>query len=152
MSEADIIVFLVDVKDGVTTSDLEITDLLVDENGNVDFAMRQSFLDSIWNEPVYNFLGIKFTYKEVKETELSLGLDLQGGMHVTLEVSPIDILKGLSGNSEDPKFLEALKMANEKQRNSQELFTSLFYSSWKEINPDGKLSSVFANSAKAASN
>ncbi|MFC2126263.1 protein translocase subunit SecDF [Bacteroidota bacterium] len=119
----------------------------MDENGNVDFARKQTYLDSVWNEPAYNFLGIEFTYKEVKETELSLGLDLQGGMHVTLEVSPVDIFKGLSGNSEDPKFLEALRMAQKKQRNSQEKFISLFYESWIEINPGSKLSSIFANSA-----
>ena len=118
-----------------------------DENGNVDFGEKQAFLDYVWNEPVYDFLGIKFTYKQVKETELSLGLDLQGCMHVTLEVSPIDIIKGLSGNSDDPKFLEALQLAQRKQRNSQDKFTNLFYESWKEINPDGRLSSIFANSA-----
>ena len=50
------------------------------------------------------FFGAEFTYKEVKDNELSLGLDLQGGMHVTLEVSPIDIIKGLSGNNNDPQF------------------------------------------------
>src|SRR5210317_671252 len=72
-----------------------------DENGNVDFAKKQSFLDSVWNEPVYNMLGIEYSYKDIKETELSLGLDLQGGMHVTMEVSPIDIIIGLSGNNDD---------------------------------------------------
>lgn len=118
-----------------------------DQNGNVDFMLKQRYLDSVWNEPIYNLFGIEFTYKEVKETELSLGLDLQGGMHVTLEVSPVDIIKGLSGNSEDPKFLQALVSAQKKQRNSQEKFVNLFYDSWKEINPESKLSSIFANSA-----
>ncbi|HCB45923.1 MAG TPA: hypothetical protein DEP37_05800, partial [Algoriphagus sp.] len=55
-----------------------------DASGNVDFAKRRAYLDSIWREPVYNFLGADFTYQEIKETELGLGLDLQGGMHVTL--------------------------------------------------------------------
>jgi SecD/SecF fusion protein len=63
----------------------------------------------------------------VKDTELSLGLDLQGGMHVTLEISPIDIIKGLSGNNSEPDFINALNRASELQRNSQETFTDLFY-------------------------
>jgi SecD/SecF fusion protein len=118
-----------------------------DVSGNLDFYKKQAYLDSVWNEPVYNLFGIEYTYKDVKDTELSLGLDLQGGMHVTLEVSPVDIIKGLSGNSENPAFLEALRLAKEKQRNSQESFTDLFYQSFKEISPDGKLSSIFANAA-----
>ena len=65
----------------------------------------------MWNVPVYNLFGSEYTYKEVKDNELSLGLDLQGGMHVTLEVSPVDIIKSLSGNSQDSSFLKALVVA-----------------------------------------
>lgn len=125
----------------------DATEYATDQDGNLDFYKKQAYLDSVWNEPVYNFFGIQFTYKDVKETELSLGLDLQGGMHVTLEVSPVDIIKGLSGNSENQNFNEALKMAQEKQKNSQESFVDLFYNSFKEIDPDGKLSTIFANAA-----
>ncbi|MDX5435806.1 MAG: protein translocase subunit SecDF, partial [Pontibacter sp.] len=60
-----------------------------DAQGNVDHARQQSYLDSVWKEPVYNFLGAEYTYQEVKENELGLGLDLRGGMHVVLEVSPV---------------------------------------------------------------
>jgi SecD/SecF fusion protein len=118
-----------------------------DASGNINFATKQRYQDSIWNEPVYNFLGIKYTYKEIKDIELGLGLDLQGGMHVTLEVSPVDIIKALSGNNQDPNFLKALVMAQVKQKNSQEKFTALFYASYKELNPDGKLATLFANAA-----
>ena len=76
----------------------EATEIATDPEGNLDFYKKQAYLDSAWNEPVYNLLGIKYTYKEIKETELGLGLDLQGGMHVTLEVSPVDIIKGLRKN------------------------------------------------------
>ena len=48
-----------------------------DADGNLDFYKRQSYLDSVWNEPVYNLFGIEYTFKDVKDTELSLGLDLQ---------------------------------------------------------------------------
>jgi SecD/SecF fusion protein len=116
-------------------------------NGAIDFAKKQSYLDSVWNEPVYSLLGARYTYKEIKETELGLGLDLQGGMHVTLEVSPVDIILGLSGNSEDSDFREALKRASEMQRSSQQSFIDLFYSQFREINPDRKLADIFATAA-----
>lgn len=125
----------------------DATAYATDSDGNLDFYKKQAYLDSVWNEPVYNLLGISYSYKDVKETELSLGLDLQGGMHVTLEVSPVDIIKGLSGNSENPAFLEALNLAQQKQRSSQESFANLFYQSFREVNPEGKLSSIFANAA-----
>ncbi|MDN4164533.1 protein translocase subunit SecDF [Cytophagales bacterium LB-30] len=118
-----------------------------DETGTIDFSKKQAYLDSIWTQPVYNFLGFKFTYQEVKETELNLGLDLQGGMHVTLEVSPVDIIKGLSGNSEDKNFNEALKVAASKQATSQSSFVDLFYESYQELAPGSKLSSIFAIAA-----
>jgi len=117
------------------------------ESGVVDLAKKQVYLDSIWNEPVYSLFGMDYTFKEIKDTELNLGLDLQGGMHVVLEVSPVEILKGLSGNNEDPDFLAAINMAIEKQKTSQESYSSLFYESFKEIKPDGKLSTIFANAA-----
>lgn len=119
----------------------------IDESGNVDFAKKQSYLDSVWNEPVYNLLGVEYSYKEIKETELGLGLDLQGGMHVTLEVSPVDIIKGLSGNNDDPDFLAALDRAQVLQRESQEDFVNLFQQAFNEINPDGNLAPIFANAA-----
>lgn len=125
----------------------EATQYATDQNGNVDYTLRQEYLDSVYNEPVYNLLGVEFTFKEVQDLELNLGLDLQGGMHVTLEVSPVDIIKGLSGNNEDAGFQEALKVAQERQKSSQSSFVDLFYSAYQEINPDQKLSSVFANSA-----
>lgn len=118
-----------------------------DESGNVDFAKKQSFLDSAWNEPVYNLLGIEYSYKDIKETELGLGLDLQGGMHVTLEISPVDIIKGLSGNNDDADFLAALDRAAELQRNSQEDYVNLFQQAFSEISPDGKLAPIFANAS-----
>ncbi|MCB0489379.1 MAG: protein translocase subunit SecDF [Cyclobacteriaceae bacterium] len=116
-------------------------------NGTVDLGKKQSYLDSLWSKSVYNLFGAEYTYKEVKENELSLGLDLQGGMHVTLEVSPVDIIKGLSGNSDDPAFIAALKEASEMQKASQERFSSLFFQAFKEANPDRSLASIFASAA-----
>ncbi|WP_420388149.1 protein translocase subunit SecDF [Roseivirga sp.] len=118
-----------------------------DDAGVIDQQKKQAYLDSIWMEPVLNILGAEFTYKDIKEIELNLGLDLQGGMHVTLEVSPVEIIKGLSGNSQNADFLRALELASERQRNSQAAYTQLFESAWDEVNPGGKLSRVFANAA-----
>ena len=117
------------------------------EAGIVDLTKKQVYLDSIWNEPVYTLFGADYTFKEIKDTELNLGLDLQGGMHVVLEVSPVELIKGLSGNNEDPDFIAAINKAIEKQKTSQETFSSLFYESYIEVKPEGKLSTVFANAA-----
>jgi SecD/SecF fusion protein len=116
-------------------------------DGVVDLNKKQLYLDSIWNIPVYNIFGSEYTYKEVKDNELSLGLDLQGGMHVTLEVSPIDIIKGLSGNSQDSSFLKPLSTARKQQLNSQENFSTLFFDAYRDANPGKKLVSVFANAS-----
>lgn len=125
----------------------DATQYATDEKGNVNYSIRQEYLDSVYNEPVYSLIGAEFTYKEVQDLELNLGLDLQGGMHVTLEVSPVDIIKGLSGNNEDAGFQEALKLAQERQKTSQSSYVALFYQAFQELNPEQKLSSVFANSA-----
>lgn len=118
-----------------------------DESGIVDQTKKQAYLDSIWMEPVLNLLGAEFTYKDIKEIELNLGLDLQGGMHVTLEVSPVEIIKGLSANSQNADFLEALDLASERQTNSQSSFTSLFEQAYNEVSDNGQLSRIFANAA-----
>jgi SecD/SecF fusion protein len=118
-----------------------------DASGTINFTKRQQYLDSVWNEPVYNFLGIEFTYKEIKETELNLGLDLQGGMHVTLEVSPIEIVKGLSGDSKDPAFITSLSEARQVTLTSQASFVPEFYTAYQRNAPGQKLSYIFANAA-----
>ncbi|TDK44256.1 protein translocase subunit SecDF [Algoriphagus formosus] len=125
----------------------QATEYAVEADGNVDFAKRRSYLDSIWREPVYNFLGADFTYQEIKETELGLGLDLQGGMHVTLEVSPVEIVKGLAGNPKDPGFNQAVDEAREVAKTSTEKYVDLFYSAWQSNNPGRQLSSIFATAA-----
>jgi SecD/SecF fusion protein len=123
------------------------TTYATDESGNIDFDKRQTYLDSVWREPVYNFLGIPFTYQEVKNTELGLGLDLQGGMHVTLEVSPIEIVKGLSGGSKDEAFNQAIATAVEQSRTVNESFVSLFYQAWQQEAGDRQLNTIFATAA-----
>lgn len=116
-----------------------------DKNGNVDLSAKQRYLDSLWNKPVHNFLGIEYTYKEVKENELGLGLDLQGGMHVVLEVSPVDILRGMSNNPMDADFNSFIQSAREAQKTSQGNFVDLFYEAYQAKNNGKTLASYFAS-------
>ncbi len=118
-----------------------------DESGTVSLSKKQAYLDSMWNKTVYDLLGKEYTYRDVKENELSLGLDLQGGMHVVLEVSPADIILGLTSNKQDPRILSALKKAKLMQRESQERFADLFYSAFKNDNPGERLATYFASSS-----
>ena len=121
----------------------EATDISRDENGNIDFNKKQKYLDSIWNKPVYNLVS-DFTFKDIKESELNLGLDLQGGMHVTLEVSPVDILIGLSSDSKDPDFLNAIKIAKQNIKGTQQDLISEFYNEFQNLAPQKNLAEIFA--------
>lgn len=125
----------------------EAVSYATDANGVVNLDRKQFYLDSVWNMPVHNLLGKNYTYKEVKENELSLGLDLQGGMHVTLEVSPVEIIKALSANSQDSSFTAALNSAYKLQRTSQENFSDLFFEAYRRDNPDKRLAKIFANAS-----
>ncbi len=119
-----------------------------DAAGNVDFAKRQKYLDSVWKEPVFKFLGKQYTFEEIKKSELQLGLDLQGGMHVVLEVSPDEILKGMAGNNaNDPKFQAALAQASQAAGTSQKKFSALFQEAFQKVSPGDKLSRIFSNTA-----
>ena len=102
-------------------------------------ALR-SYLDSLSDKKTY--LG--YTYSQVKDRQLPLGLDLQGGMSVVMEVSVVDVIKGLSGNSTDAGFIKAIQLAQQNQKNSQTDFVTLFVNAFKEVTPNRKLAEVFA--------
>ncbi len=106
-------------------------------------ARQNYYLDSMANVVVYNIGLKKYTYMDCKEREINLGLDLKGGMNVTLEVSISSIVRGLSGNSQNPTFLKAMEMAQEKQKNSTQDFVTLFGESINEIDPNFSLASIF---------
>lgn len=109
-----------------------------------DKEKEVQYLDSMSSEVVYNLLGIrKYTYKEVKALELGLGLDLQGGMNVTLEVKVVDLVRSLANYSKDSTFNAAIKLAVAKQENSQEDFVTIFGKAFEEVAPNGKLASIF---------
>jgi SecD/SecF fusion protein len=91
------------------------------KDGKFDPAKRLHFIDSLWKQPVY----IGYTFQEVTQYALHKGLDLEGGLHAVLEVSPVEILRALSGKSNDPNFEKALSEANAAQANSSKSFNDL---------------------------
>lgn len=111
---------------------------------SVTKVRERHYLDSMSNEVVYNILLKKYTYQDCKEREVNLGLDLKGGMNVMMEVSVEDIIRGLSGKSQDPTFTKAMDMAKLKQRNSQRDFVDLFKESFEEVDPNARLAAIFA--------
>ena len=109
-----------------------------------DEAKENYYLDSVSNVNVYNLLVKKYTYREAKEREINLGLDLKGGMNVTLEVSVKDIVNALAGaNANDPNFQEAMRLATERQEKSEGDFVTLFGQAYEEVDPNAKLASIF---------
>ena len=105
-----------------------------------DAAKEYFYLDSLATEKVW----FGHTLKECREREINLGLDLKGGMNVTMEVSVPDIIRALSGYNTTENFNEAMKMAQQKQQSSGADFLTLFIESYQEIDPDAKLAAVFA--------
>ena len=107
---------------------------------------EQHYLDSVQNLSVYNLGFRKFTYKECKEKELNLGLDLKGGMNVVLEVSVPDVVKNLAGESaNDPKFKEAYSKAVAQAKKGDIDFVDAFVSAYQQLNGKNKLGGIFAS-------
>ena len=105
---------------------------------------KQEILDSVGNKQIAGFPWYT-TYTKAKERELNLGLDLQGGMNVVLEVSVEDVIRALSGNSKDPAFNKALELAKQRKKASQSDFVSLFGTAYEEVQPSGRLATIFGN-------
>jgi SecD/SecF fusion protein len=110
---------------------------------SIAIARENYYKDSVSNQVVYDILVTEYTYKECKEREINLGLDLKGGMNVVLEVSVRDIVNALSGNSQDPVFRQAMTLAKQKQSNSGQSFVTLFGESFNETDPNARLASIF---------
>ena len=111
---------------------------------SVTTAKTDAYLDSLKKIPVYNIFITKYTYEDCKQKEINLGLDLRGGMNVTLEISVADIIKGLSNNNPDVAFNKAI---TETQKNlgvnNNKDFVSLFADMYKQAAPDGRLAPLF---------
>ncbi|MBO5661586.1 MAG: protein translocase subunit SecDF [Tidjanibacter sp.] len=130
-----------------------ITQEMLDKEGMSENAYReyllvkkeQHYLDSVKSKPVYNVLVKKFTFAEVKEKEINLGLDLRGGMNVMLEIAVEDVVKALSNDSKDPIFLAAIEDAKVEAKNSQSDFITLFAKSYNRLSNGAPLSIIFNN-------
>ena len=107
---------------------------------------KQRILDSTKDKSIYPVFGT--TYQKCKENELNLGLDLQGGISVTMDVSLEGLLKSLSNNGKDPILLNALRNATAQKTNSDADFITLFKDAFIQQNGAGKLSSLFAGAGK----
>lgn len=106
-------------------------------------SLTSKYLRDNADTEAYPVLGK--TYREIKGSELNLGLDLQGGMAATLEVSLPDLLINLSDYTEDPVFNAAIAEAREMQNSSQDDYITLFETAWQKQNPTVRLSDIFNN-------
>ncbi|HSU49921.1 MAG TPA: protein translocase subunit SecDF, partial [Segetibacter sp.] len=122
----------------------ELQALYADTLAQLKRTRLQRLLDSTKNEKIVLGLG---TYQYAKDQELTYGLDLQGGMNVTMEVGLDGLIKSLSGYNRDANFNKALDLANARKANSGADYITLFTEEYKKLNPNGNLASIFAASS-----
>ena len=101
----------------------------------------EEYLDSIMNEKVY--CGI-YSFKQCREMEIGLGLDLKGGMNVILEVSVPDVVDVLADHKNDAAYKKSMEEAKKEEETSQNDFISLFIKYWKQNSNGRPLAAVFA--------
>ena len=113
-----------------------------------DVFKEKAYLDSMANVAVYPVLG--FTYQQVKGKEINLGLDLKGGMNVTMEISLAELTKSLANNTTDATFNQALTNAQNKMNAGENDFIALFVSEYEKLSPNGKLVDFFSTQDNAS--
>ncbi|RHO58285.1 protein translocase subunit SecDF [Tannerella sp. AM09-19] len=111
-----------------------------EEYANGDAMKYKQYIDSIATEKVY--LGY-YTFKQCREMEIGLGLDLKGGMNVTLQISVADVLRSLSNNNTDVNFNKALANATANQADNKD-FLSAFVNEYKKLDPNIRLAAIFS--------
>ena len=109
-------------------------------NDSVAKVKEAFFYDSIATKKIW----FGNTLKQCREKEINLGLDLKGGMNITMEVSVPEILDALSGHNTSENYKNAIAAAKEKQKKSGDDFLTLFFQSFHEVAPNAKLASIFA--------
>ena len=104
------------------------------------------YLDSISSEQVYDIVLTSYTYAECQQREINLGLDLKGGMNVTLEVMVVDVVKALSNQNKDETFNAAIANTLSAQEDSQDDFVTLFGREYEKLAPapNTGLSAIFS--------
>ena len=106
---------------------------------------QRKLLDSTKNKSI-TWWGT--SYQEAKENELLLGLDLQGGINVTMDIELAGLIKGLANNPGDPALKKALDEANRRKLNSDANYITLFDQSFRQVNPGANMAPLFANSTR----
>ena len=114
----------------------EVREFVLDSVANV---RNRAYIDSINSQKVYMW----YTFKEVKEKEINLGLDLKGGMNVMLQVQLQDLVRALAGGSTDPTFLKAMETAKANNVNSSQDFIALFGDAWAQNAGGRRLAEIF---------
>lgn len=114
-----------------------------------DIALEKAYLDSMAGEVVYNLGIANYTYREAKGYEIALGLDLKGGINVTMEVSLQELVRNLANNPKDENFNAALKNAEARTKTSQGTYVSLFVEEFKKLSPGTPLAAFFATKDNA---
>ncbi|MDR3261459.1 MAG: protein translocase subunit SecDF [Tannerella sp.] len=110
------------------------------EYANGDTSKESFYLDSLANKKVW--LG--YTLRQCREMEVTLGLDLKGGMNVILELNVPDVIRSLANNNQDANFNRALELAHARQSSSQRDFIDLFAEEYKKLDPGAHLSGIFS--------
>ena len=124
-------------------AEMGATEVPTDENSLEEYRIiRRRYLDSMSTEQVYPIWN--FTYKDVKERELNLGLDLQGGMSVVLQVSLEELVRAMANNSTNETFTQAIAEAKEKMKSDNRGFVTLFGESFEAIDGNARLASIFS--------
>ncbi|MHB1922877.1 MAG: protein translocase subunit SecDF, partial [Chitinophagaceae bacterium] len=108
--------------------------------------------DSTADQIVFNSGIEQLTYQKLKGRELNLGLDLQGGMNVVLEVSLQDLIRSMASHSTDPAFNKALQLATQRKTTSSSDFVTLFGEAYEEVAPNGRLAPIFSNAFQSKIN
>lgn len=119
----------------------QLTNLSEEDQAEQLHKERRAYLESVGTEPIV--LG--FTYNDVKERQLNLGLDLQGGMSVVLQVSLEELIRAMANDSQDPTFDQAMKNAKEAQKNAQADLVTLFGQEFQKLDANASLAAIFAS-------
>ncbi len=115
-------------------------------DGTVDYSKQIAYLDSMKYQEVYNLLIKKYTLKDCQDRQINLGLDLQGGMNVMLQVSVPSLIRELSNNTTDQAFNKAFDAAKVDYNKGKGDFITLLQEKYEAMAPDAKLASIFVSS------
>ena len=135
---------------GIVTKYKTYNNLLNPKNKkNLLDEKEKHYLDSVNNKEVYSLAGIPFTYKECKENELNLGLDLKGGMNITLGVQVGDVIKSLADDKKDEALLKALKAANAITEKATDNYVDVFVAEFNKVANGATLASLFDGNSQS---